>query len=499
MPKAAKDTAMRQTRRHNPLQDDIMATGLSRNKPSKKPSKHASHGDGQAFVDSQASSNILRIGRELAAEDRLTSEACDAVNPFALDSRFVTDGDNQDPDWDDYETWGGEQDEIEDNEVDPADLEAWRRFNPDDDDLLKYGWDGKPADADADAGEAVNLGKLIYDKIMALPQFHMRQEPGAPDSQDDFPPRVVDAYTKVGQILSRYRSGPLPKIFKILPTIPQWEAILQLTRPESWTPSACFQATRIFVSHNPLVVQRFLEMVLLEKVRDDVYENKKLNPHLFNALKKALYKPAAFFKGFLLPLARSGTCTLLEARIVSAALVRVSIPVLYSGAAINCLCEIAAEETCQESNAGGAINILIKALLDKRYALPYQVIDALVFHFLRFRTSSAPIQDESKGAHDNSQAKLPVIWHQSLLVFAQRYKNDITEDQREALLDLLLTRGHVTIGPEVRRELLAGRGRGVAMMPQSAEWDGDDTMDIDAESVKMIETRAAEIKRQNLG
>lgn len=78
--------------------------------------------------------------------------------------------------------------------------------------------------------------------------------------------------------------------------------------------------------------------------------------------------------------------------------------------------------------------------------------------------------------------KLPVLWHQSLLVFAQRYRNDITEDQREALLDLLLVRGHKDIGPEVRRELLAGRGRGV-VEPEAAQQGvggvadgGDDTM-----------------------
>ena len=72
--------------------------------------------------------------------------------------------------------------------------------------------------------------------------------------------------------------------------------------------------------------------------------------------------------------------------------------------------------------------------------------------------------------------KLPVIWHQCLLAFAQRYRNDITEDQREALLDLLLTRGHSTISPEVRRELLQGRGRGVVAEPAPVGMDGDDTM-----------------------
>jgi essential nuclear protein 1 len=37
-------------------------------------------------------------------------------------------------------------------------------------------------------------------------------------------------------------------------------------------------------------------------VRGDIEEAKKLHYHLYMALKKALYKPAAFFKGILFPL-----------------------------------------------------------------------------------------------------------------------------------------------------------------------------------------------------
>ncbi|KAL8848148.1 MAG: hypothetical protein Q9198_011204, partial [Flavoplaca austrocitrina] len=59
-----------------------------------------------------------------------------------------------------------------------------------------------------------------------------------------------------------------------------------------------------------------------------------------------------------------------------------------------------------------------------------------------------------------------------------RYRDDITEDQREALLDLLLNRGHKDIGPEVRRELLAGRGRGVVVEEKGGD-GGDDTMMVD--------------------
>lgn len=49
----------------------------------------------------------------------------------------------------------------------------------------------------------------------------------------------------------------------------------------------------------------------------------------------------------------------------------------------------------------------------------------------------------------------------------------------QALLDLLLTHGHSAIGPEIRRELIAGRGRGVPVEPQGQVFDGDDTMQVD--------------------
>jgi essential nuclear protein 1 len=225
-------------------------------------------------------------------------------------------------------------------------------------------------------------------------------------------------------------------------------------------------------------------MVVLDKVREDIHETKKLNIHLFKALKKGLYKPAAWFKGFLFPLVGSGTCTLREAHIISAVLVRVSIPVLHSAAALKGLCDIAAQEASAGTEGGGATNIFIRALLEKKYALPFQVIDALVFHFLRFRSVDPAAFDANNAMSGVSGAgskdtKLPVIWHQSLLAFAQRYRNDITEDQREALLDLLLSKGHSSIGPEVRRELLEGRGRGTIIEPEGPGNGGDDTMMVD--------------------
>jgi len=288
---------------------------------------------------------------------------------------------------------------------------------------------------------------------------------------------LATVYSKIGLIMSRYKSGKLPKPFKILPSIPAWETLLSITRPENWTPNAMFAATRIFISSKPHMAQIFLSTVLLPAVQENIQETTKLNVHLFAALKKALYKPSAFFKGVVFPMLTDGSCTQRQATIVASVVRMVSVPVLHSAAALHRLCEIAAEQSFSDPEAAGPCNIFIKTLLEKKYALPFKVIDALVFHFLRFRAMHTDAMDTGSTAGDlGHTGKLPVIWHQCLLAFAQRYRNDITEDQREALLDLLLSRGHKSISPEVRRELLEGRGRGVMLEPPPVGIDGDDTM-----------------------
>jgi essential nuclear protein 1 len=108
---------------------------------------------------------------------------------------------------------------------------------------------------------------------------------------------------------------------------------------------ATYAATRIFASNlNAKLSQRFFNIILLEKCRDDIQANRNLNYHYYMcehivfvcrwcvwrwwvvahvriwpclvpvcvcvrhaALKKALYKPGAFFKGVLLPLVQVHT------------------------------------------------------------------------------------------------------------------------------------------------------------------------------------------------
>ena len=109
--------------------------------------------------------------------------------------------------------------------------------------------------------------------------------------------------SRVGLLLERYKSGPLPKVFKVIPQLPAWAQILSLTRPEKWTPQATRAAVRLFISNmKPQQARVFLEGVLLDAIRDDIRQHGKLNIHYYEALVKALYKPAAFFKGIIFPL-----------------------------------------------------------------------------------------------------------------------------------------------------------------------------------------------------
>jgi len=283
--------------------------------------------------------------------------------------------------------------------------------------------------------ERKTLADIILSKISE--KENSEQPPNDQYDQTDqneypeLPSKVVEVYTDIGKILSRYTAGKLPKAFKVIPSLSNWEEVLYLTRPDLWSPNAMYAATRIFASNlNPKMAQRFYNLVLLDSVRADIVANHRLNYHYYMALKKAVYKPAAFFKGILLPLCQEN-CTLREAAIIASVLQRVSIPVHHSAVAIHKL--------AQMKDYSGAASIFIKTLLNKKYSLPAPVIQSLVQHFAIFIPRSKII--------------LPVLWHQCLLVFVQRYKKELQEEAKELLRQVMRIHSHPKITPEIRREL----------------------------------------------
>ncbi|KAH9620644.1 hypothetical protein KSS87_006365 [Heliosperma pusillum] len=265
-----------------------------------------------------------------------------------------------------------------------------------------------------DVGPQKTLGDVIAARIKAQDATLTEMRP-TPKLDD----KLIQHYKSIGKVLSVYTSGKLPKSFKHIPAMECWEEVLYLTEPEKWSPGAVYQATRIFASNmNKRKAERFYRLVLLPRVRNDIRKHKKLHFELYQALKKSLYKPAAFNKGILFPLFQFGNCNLREAVIMGSILQKMSLPQGHSSVALLKLAEM---DYC------GTTSYIIKIFIDKKYSLAYRVIDVLVAHFMRF------LEDPRT---------MPVIWHQTLLSFVQRYKDALRKEDKENLHNLMQIQRH---------------------------------------------------------
>merc|ERR1712071_511801 len=109
--------------------------------------------------------------------------------------------------------------------------------------------------------------------------------------------------------------------------------------------------------------------------------------------------------------------------IVSSVMQRVSIPVHHAAVAIHKLAQL--------EHYSGAASIFIKTLLNKKYSLPAPVIGSMVRHFAGFLKQEKVV--------------LPVLWHQCLLVFVQRYKNEVKDEARYILRQVMKVHSHPKI------------------------------------------------------
>ncbi len=449
-------TSRAKKQRHDPLVKDLKEAEGRLKKVRKD--EGDDNTNGEEFIDDKASRKILQLAKaqqeEIEEENEKESQDAKFQN-----ARFkVITYDNDDEEEEEEEEDFGEN--ISDFEPEEGEyVEEEEVVEIDEEDAAMFEQYFKKADDFNSVNGSYNLADKIMasirEKEMELSNRGMDEDDNeggfaepAPRVQEgvELPEKVIRAYTTVGSILKTWTHGKLPKLFKVIPSLKNWQDVLYVTNPEEWSPHIVYEATKLFVSNlQAKEAQKFINMVLLDRFRENIETtpDHSLNYHIYRAIKKSLYKPSAFFKGFLFPLVESG-CNIREATIAGSVLAKVSVPVLHSSAALSYLLRLPFTP---------ATTVFIKILLDKKYALPYQTVDDCVYYFMRFRI----LDDGSNG--DDATRTLPVIWHKAFLVFAQRYKNDITQDQRDFLIETVRQRGHRDIGPEIRRELLAGSSR----------------------------------------
>jgi len=304
------------------------------------------------------------------------------------------------------------------NERDLFDDQGFYKAAAEDHEINESEWNDDPQ-----SGKTVNLSDLLFQKMTNV-------------EQKKFDPRIVEAYSIIGNILSSYVSGKLPKAFNILPSTENWEELIELTKPESWSPQAMLEATVMFSSNfGSELAEQFYAKILLPAVRNNIRSHKKLNIHLYNCLKKAIFKPSAFFKGIILPMSENLSAK--EAAIIGSILKKCSIPVTHSSACIMKLMSL---------KPGMGVLFFMKILLLKKYAIPTKVKEALVNYFCKFA-------QEEKGNPFNNELNLPVLWHQTLLVFVQFYKFDLSEEEKDKIRTLVAVRNHHLISEDIYREL----------------------------------------------
>ena len=271
------------------------------------------------------------------------------------------------------------------------------------------------------------LADLILDKL----NQHSTSTPSP--STPTLDPKVTAVYASVATYLSHYTSGKIPKAFKIIPALHNWEEVLHLTEPQHWTPQAVSAATRLFASNlNERMAQRFYALVLLPRVRDDIAAHGRLHYHLYQAMRRALFKPAAFFRGLVLPWCEDGL-TVKEGIILSSILSKYSLPPLHAAVCILKLTEM---------EYSGPVMLVLKTLINKKFSLPLRVLDVVSAWFGGF------VKDERK---------MPLVWHQGLLVFAQRYGADLSETQVKRIREVTRVQVHHLVTKDTRKELIRVR------------------------------------------
>nr|KAF6340990.1 bystin like [Myotis myotis] len=221
--------------KHAPLAEQILAGDAVRAGAREKRRGRGTQEEEEEYVGPRLTRRILQQARQ--QQEELEAEHGTGSRPAAPRERITRLGpgvpqdgsDDEDEEWPTLEkaatmTGAGQHAEVA---VDPEDERAIEMFMNKNPPVRR------------------TLADIIMEKLTEKQtevETVMSEVTGFPLPQLD--PRVLEVYRGVREVLSKYRSGKLPKAFKIIPALSNWEQILYVTEPEAWTAAAMYQATR---------------------------------------------------------------------------------------------------------------------------------------------------------------------------------------------------------------------------------------------------------------
>ncbi|CAD5224299.1 unnamed protein product [Bursaphelenchus xylophilus] len=354
--------------------------------------------DGE-FVPDVLSSKILReASKQLAAEE---PQNVTKVEPKVLMAKDVFSQLRTSSKRKDSEDSSEEEDVLDDDE-----FPALASSAPQDLPEFLHGEDKAASDFATSVLHSVNFKKQQFEKNFST----QGADPTAGLSEN-----VVKMYQEIGQYMHYYRSGKIPKAFKSIPALKNWEQILEITQPDKYTAAAMLHATRLFAAvASPKACERFYRYYLLPRVLDDIMEYRKLNVHLYTAVKKSIYKPTSFVKGLLLPICEPDMVSMNVAHVVKAVIQSTSLPVFHAATAIIKL--------AQQRPTSSPVSYILTGFIQKRYTLPSLCIDSLLDYFC---------------SYEDKDERMPLSLHSAIHEFVKTYKLELDTQQKQRLLNAL--------------------------------------------------------------
>ncbi|KAL5106545.1 Bystin [Taenia crassiceps] len=238
----------------------------------------------------------------------------------------------------------------------------------------------------------------------------------AVDDFEELPDELKKHIRLLKDVLSHYRSGPLPKTIKVLPHLPGYESLLEMLAPLDWTSHAYPRVVKVFASKGGDQAFHFYENYLLPKVRDDIAKNGRLCVHLFEALIASLFRIREFLAAIFYPWIKS-EMTKTEGVVLAHLIKKASIRAHFSAVALSLTCE---EEFSIPRS------MVIEAIISKRYFLPVDAVARLVAYFTSFEKANCSMYFTPEG-------RMPLTWFKSLLAFLEFYREGVRPEEREKL------------------------------------------------------------------
>ncbi|KAM7533830.1 hypothetical protein Aperf_G00000115587 [Anoplocephala perfoliata] len=255
----------------------------------------------------------------------------------------------------------------------------------------------------------------------------------AVSNMDELPDDIKNHIRLLKDVLTHYRSGPLPKTVKMLPHLPGYDNLLEMLAPLEWTNHVYPKIVKVFASKGGEQAMHFYENYLLPKVRSDIAANHHLCVQLFDALILSIFRTQEFLSSIFLPWIRS-EMTKTEGVILAHLVKKASIRAHFASVAL----VLALEEDFSIPRS-----LVIEAILNKRYFLPEKAIGCLIKYFVSF-------VEKDCSMHYTAEGRMPVTWFRSLLTFLEFYREGISADERRELVRVCRRHQHPSITPEIR-------------------------------------------------